>query len=351
MARPAYPLLPVEPSQHPSPSRQPRRRGRGSPSGPWGGWNRGGIWGDQQQRRHQRRQRRRADGTPKQQARSRSSLERLPPIASPAPPPPQCATGADELVVRDDVVEMRRRSEQQARAMFQEADLDGDGSLQLEEVVALAARFGHALSERQGRAAMRQMDRDGDGEVDFDEFYTWWTQGNVVGTEPDFDFVQVDPRSPEHGGPMDIFRAQLEGDGDDDDAASDSASEVPDDIHGSRPGSRERLNHSMRSTGAFSSFNDTLLLPAGCLNDSPRSLQRRCAPPSPQLLPAAVQQPPPPHRRRHYPVPAPQLQSLMSSLRTPQFRRLALAAGGRHCHSATSGHGGARLALPHVAAP
>ena len=77
----------------------------------------------------------------------------------------------DELVVEekppspvfDEVEEMRKRSQAAAMQLFKQADADGSGTLDQEEIMELAKKLGHNLNRRQARAAMTQMDEDGDG--------------------------------------------------------------------------------------------------------------------------------------------------------------------------------------------
>ena len=103
------------------------------------------------------------------------------------PPPP----------VAPEVEEMRKRSEQAARKLFDEADEDGSGFLDQEEIIGLAARLGHKLNGRQARHAMAQMDEDGNGEIDFDEFYAWWVKGDITsGPEAGIDYMQQVRRRP-----------------------------------------------------------------------------------------------------------------------------------------------------------
>ena len=59
------------------------------------------------------------------------------------------------------------------RRLFTQLDVDGSGTLDENEVVALAAAGGKKMSRRQLADAMREMDEDGSGEVDFEEFEAW----------------------------------------------------------------------------------------------------------------------------------------------------------------------------------
>ena len=68
---------------------------------------------------------------------------------------------------------------QSLRRLFEELDVDGNGTLDTSEVVALAAAGGKKLTRRQLEEAMADMDKDGSGNVDFDEFEKWWERGVV----------------------------------------------------------------------------------------------------------------------------------------------------------------------------
>eukprot|EP01047_Picozoa_sp_COSAG01_P014696 COSAG01_NODE_721_length_14068_cov_479.648436_3_plen_1328_part_00 len=58
--------------------------------------------------------------------------------------------------------------------MFSDWDVSGDGSLDREEIAALAKALGHHLSDSQLNEAMAQMDRDSEGGVSLDEFQGWF---------------------------------------------------------------------------------------------------------------------------------------------------------------------------------
>ena len=61
-----------------------------------------------------------------------------------------------------------------AWCLFQEADADGSGGLDRDEIRALARSLGNPLSEEELSVAMREMDEDGGGSVEFDEFLSWY---------------------------------------------------------------------------------------------------------------------------------------------------------------------------------
>ena len=185
-----------------------RLGGRGGGRGGRAGsvWNRGGIWTDLEKRQRERRRRDRQKA-----AAARASEVQLPAISPAAeerpPSPPQSP-------VFDEVEEMRKRSEQAARKMFTQADADGSGTLDLEEITELAAKLGHNLNRRQARAAMKQMDADGNGEVDFDEFYQWWVKGDIrSGPEIGIDIMAKaddSSNSPKAYSPMEAFKLKLQ---------------------------------------------------------------------------------------------------------------------------------------------
>ena len=67
-------------------------------------------------------------------------------------------------------------AETMAEMLFQEIDADGGGTLEPDEVAALAKQLGCPLSQEELDAAMATMDADGNGHVDFDEFLPWYKQ-------------------------------------------------------------------------------------------------------------------------------------------------------------------------------
>eukprot|EP01043_Picozoa_sp_COSAG02_P006769 COSAG02_NODE_195_length_29750_cov_79.793329_31_plen_764_part_00 len=81
-----------------------------------------------------------------------------------------------------------QKSEVELRKVFEDADTDKGGSLDRDEINALAVKLGKRLSRKELDEAMQDMDEDGSNEVDFDEFSQWWQDsvkkielGNVVG--------------------------------------------------------------------------------------------------------------------------------------------------------------------------
>eukprot|EP01051_Picozoa_sp_SAG22_P023230 SAG22_NODE_5905_length_933_cov_1.426859_1_plen_110_part_10 len=69
-----------------------------------------------------------------------------------------------------------------AWCLFQEADADGSGGLDKDEVAALARNLGRPLSEQELDEAMAEMDEDGGGTVEFEEFYSWYEKQTGEGT-------------------------------------------------------------------------------------------------------------------------------------------------------------------------
>ena len=59
--------------------------------------------------------------------------------------------------------------------VFSAADADGDGTLDVTELRALAMSLG-VTADDELRSAVAQMDDDGDGEVSVEEFLRWWEQ-------------------------------------------------------------------------------------------------------------------------------------------------------------------------------
>ena len=177
--------------------------GRGGARG--GGWNRGGIWTDLEKRQRERRRRDRQKA-----AQARASEAQLPAIS---PAPAESPPSPPQSPVFDEVEEMRKRSELAARKLFDQADVDGSGTLDQAEITELAAKLGHVLNRRQARAAMAQMDADGNGEVDFDEFYQWWVKGDIrSGPEIGIDIMATADGSPSSAKaltPMEAFKLKL----------------------------------------------------------------------------------------------------------------------------------------------
>jgi Ca2+-binding EF-hand superfamily protein len=63
-------------------------------------------------------------------------------------------------------------------------DVDGDGMLGAQEILAVLRSVGRKVSAEGFKAAMQEIDADGSGEADFDEFASWWrTQGATVQDE------------------------------------------------------------------------------------------------------------------------------------------------------------------------
>jgi len=64
--------------------------------------------------------------------------------------------------------------ERMVELLFMDADADGSGELERDEIKMLARMMGAKLSKAELDLAMKEMDGDGSGEVDFKEFYHWW---------------------------------------------------------------------------------------------------------------------------------------------------------------------------------
>lgn len=80
---------------------------------------------------------------------------------------------------------LRREAEspatKEARALFEEIDEDGSGTLDRDEIRILSRRLGKKLTSAKLDAAMAEMDEDGNGDVDFDEFLGWWKRTGSKG--------------------------------------------------------------------------------------------------------------------------------------------------------------------------
>ncbi len=81
-----------------------------------------------------------------------------------------------------------QKSDEELRKVFEDADTDKGGSLDRDEIAALAVNLGKRLTRKELDEAMKDMDEDDSNEVDFEEFSRWWKDsvkkvelGNVVG--------------------------------------------------------------------------------------------------------------------------------------------------------------------------
>ena len=60
------------------------------------------------------------------------------------------------------------------RVLFAEVDIDGNGTLDRQEMAVMAQRVGAPMTEDELEMAMLEMDTDGDKVISFDEFTAWW---------------------------------------------------------------------------------------------------------------------------------------------------------------------------------
>lgn len=69
---------------------------------------------------------------------------------------------------------MRASAASQTKQLFQEADVDGSGHLDLDEVTDMMTNMlGKPLDPAELKRVHKEMDTDGDGLIDFSEFRAW----------------------------------------------------------------------------------------------------------------------------------------------------------------------------------
>ena len=68
------------------------------------------------------------------------------------------------------------KDEAAVAAAFKQADLDGNGTLTVDELAAFAKTLGSEMEEGELRAALSTLDVDNSGDIDYDEFVGWWTK-------------------------------------------------------------------------------------------------------------------------------------------------------------------------------
>ena len=74
--------------------------------------------------------------------------------------------------------------EEECRAAFALFDADSSGTIDENELRALAEQLGAKMTAVDARAVMREIDTDASGEIDVEEFTAWWTkdaQSRVLG--------------------------------------------------------------------------------------------------------------------------------------------------------------------------
>jgi sodium/potassium/calcium exchanger 2 len=65
------------------------------------------------------------------------------------------------------------------RATFDQIDEDGNGVIDLDELLKLLQRFDRAATEEEAQMIFHDLDTDGDGSISFDEFQTWYVSSEM----------------------------------------------------------------------------------------------------------------------------------------------------------------------------
>ena len=73
---------------------------------------------------------------------------------------------------------------QSAEALWQRMDVDGDGTVTMDEIQMLGKALGAKLKKKQLQAMFSTIDKDGSGDIDFDEFSQWWGECLKSGAGP-----------------------------------------------------------------------------------------------------------------------------------------------------------------------
>lgn len=87
-------------------------------------------------------------------------------------------TGADAGDSNWGISSMERET---LRAVFDSFDRDGDGWIEVKELMTLHQRLGEPLTEEEAQQAMNELDPDGHGAAGFDEFLLWWHKSHDKG--------------------------------------------------------------------------------------------------------------------------------------------------------------------------
>lgn len=71
---------------------------------------------------------------------------------------------------------LRIKTDTEIRALWDELDEDGSGTMEMEEIQRLSHRLHMPLTHTELVEAMRKMDADGSGAVEYEEFKAWWKE-------------------------------------------------------------------------------------------------------------------------------------------------------------------------------
>ena len=72
------------------------------------------------------------------------------------------------------MAELSAEQLEELRETFEYNDVDGDGSIELQEFIQMLDELEAGISIDEARVGFHTIDSDDDGRIDFDEFIAWW---------------------------------------------------------------------------------------------------------------------------------------------------------------------------------